>query len=280
MSVVYFSSILKDKAYDQLLSILQKELINWSIGYKFLNNTNDIWCRDYMPVQVGKDQFVQFNLTHDYYENKNDPRITDPASICEELGITPIIPEYKVKRIFLDGGNIIMAHDTAIITERVFDDNKIPKDKLLEILTNTLRVERVIIIPNEPDDYTGHSDGMVRWFDEKTVLVNDYSKAGSNKRFMEKFYGALSGAGLDILLVPYCPVESHSYNQPATGCYINYLKVGNKVFLPTFDDKKNDEKAIERFGEIFGAENIVTVPCKEISNRGGCLNCVSWEILD
>jgi len=280
MSIVYFSSILKDKAYDQLLSILQKELIKWSIGYKFLNNTKDIWCRDFMPVQVGKDQFVQFYLTKDYYQKKNEYLRTDPAPICEELGITPIIPEYKGKRLFLDGGNIIMAHDKAIITERVFDDNKIPNDKLLEILTNALQVESVIIIPNEPDDYTGHSDGMVRWLDEKTVLANDYAKAGSDKRFMEQFYRALAGAGLDILLVPYCPVESKAYNQPAIGCYINFLQVGNKVFLPTFDNKKNDEKAIERFGEIFGSGNVLTIPSLAIAKLGGVLNCLSWEMID
>jgi len=276
---LYLSKLLSTKNqlsdfWKKFESVLQEH----SIQPVLLNHTLDIWCRDFMPIQVGKDQFAQFFLTKDYYQIMNLHLRTDPAPICRELGITPIVPNYKGKPIYLDGGNIIRGYNQVIICEKVFRDNNIHKTKLLDILTDSLKVDHIIVIPQEPDDYTGHADGMVRWFDEKTVLVNDYATAGSNERFMRRFYGALKGAGLDILLVPYCPVESHDFNQPATGCYINYLQVGNKVFLPTFEDKENDEKAIERFGEIFGKENVVTVPSLAIAKLGGVLNCLSWEI--
>ncbi len=278
MTVVYFSSILKVKSYDATLSILQKELTDCSVGYKFLSNTYDIWCRDYMPVQIGINQFVQFSLSRDYYQEKDEYLRTDPVPICRELGITPIIPQYNGKPIYLEGGNVIRGYSKAIICDKVFADNHIPKTKLLDILTEVLKVERIIIIPQEPDEYTGHADGMIRILNSGTVLANDYLKIGVDKRFRDKFYGSLTGAGLDILLVPYFPVDSHAYNQPAIGCYINYLQVGQKIFLPTFNDEPKDHEAINRFGEIFGTENVIPVTCSEIAQLGGCLNCLSWEI--
>ncbi len=275
--MVYFSSILKDKVYNGTLPTLLKNLTDCDIGYEFLNKTNDIWCRDYMPVQVGKDQFAQFSLSKDYYQKKDQHLRTDPAPICLDLGITPTVPLFNGKPIFLDGGNVIRGFGKAIICDKVFKDNDILKTKLIDILGNSLKVDEVISIPQEPYESCGHADGQVRWLDEKTVLANDYAMAGSNKRFMDQFYGALAGAGLDIILVPYCPVDSQAYIQPSIGCYINFLQVGEHVFLPTFEDKKNNERAIERFGEIFGEKNVVPVPCLEISKLGGCLNCVSWE---
>ena len=45
-----------------------------------------------------------------------------------------------------------------------------------ETLRDELRVAELIVIPKEPYDEIGHADGMVRFLDAKTVLVNDYSE--------------------------------------------------------------------------------------------------------
>lgn len=273
---LYFSKLLEK--HDSFFKSLLVTLKAHKVSFVILDKTNDIWCRDYMPIQVGKDEFAQFSLTKDYYQRKDEYLRTNPVPICRDLGIAPTVPVYRDKPIYLDGGNVIRGFGKAIICDKVFRDNDIPRTKLIDILTEFLRVDQVIIIPQEPEDYTGHADGAVRWLDEKTVLANDYAGAGSNKRFIDRFYGALAGSGLDVLLVPYCPVESKAYNQPATGCYINYLQVGEKVFLPKFEDEKNDDLAVERFSEIFGEGNVITVPSLAVAKLGGVLNCLSWEI--
>lgn len=278
MPTVYFSSILTEQFFKEILYCFQREFAELSIEYKFLFNTKDIWCRDFMPIQIAQDHFVQFALTKDYYPNKDQHLRTDPAPICHNLGITPIVPTYKGLPIYLDGGNVVLGFNKAIICEKVFKDNGIPKTKLLNILTEALEVDQLIIVPREPDDYTGHADGMVRWLDSKTVLVNDYTEMNSDRSFRDAIFKSIKNAGLDFLRVPYSPTESHAYVQPATGCYINYLQVGEKIFLPTFDDEKNDQEAHMRFGEIFGAENVLTVPSLAAAKLGGVLNCLSWEI--
>ena len=261
----------------ELIRILQGQ----DVSVSFLVGTNDVWCRDFMPVQVG-DGFVQFSLTRDYYYKKDRHKITNSAPICKALDIDPIIPIYKSIPIFLDGGNVILSpsRTKAIITDKVFKDNRnIPRDDLANILQEVLRVEQIIFIPVETGDDTGHADGMVRFVDERTVVANDYSKVDVSQSFRDRFYGALKDSSLDVFLVPYHPVSVKTEGYwSAAGCYINFLKVGEKVFLPTFSDPVNDKAAIKRFGEVFGTANVIPVPSLEISRGGGVLNCLSWVI--
>ena len=276
---IYLSELLSiEPSYSEFWQKFESILKIHSIPNKFLAKTLDIWCRDYMPIQIGNNHFVQFALTKDYYPKKDLHLRTDPAPICDDIGIILRTTTFNNLPIYLDGGNVIRGFGKAIICEKVFTDNQIPKAKLLDILTKALEVDQIIIIPQEPDDYTGHADGMVRWLDNRTVLVNYYTVENSDGAFKDKFFKSLTDAGLDCLRVPYCPVESSAYVQPATGCYINYLQVGEKIFLPTFDDVKNDRSAAFRFGEIFGSGNVVTVPSLAVAALGGVLNCLSWEI--
>ena len=278
MNSVFFSSLLKTQ-HPKFLEVLSGLPI--ISNFKWLNSTYDIWLRDFMPIQIGTNKFVQFSLTKDYYYQKDRHKRTDPSPICKALGIEPLIPIYNNLPIYLDGGNVILnpSRTIAIITEKVFDDNKIPPDLLQGLLQEVLQVEQVIFIPVEPDDDTGHSDGMVRFVGYRMVIANDYSKIDVSQNFKDRFYGALSGSGLDVLLVPYHPVNMMVNGLwAALGCYINFLQVGEKIFLPTFDDPVNDEAAIERFGKIFGFDNVIPIPSREIALGGGVLNCLTWEI--
>lgn len=245
----------------------------------FLDDTNDLWLRDFMPIQVSPNKFCQFALTKDYYYKKDRHKITDPAPVCKALGIEPIPIKYNGVPVYIDGGNVIRGYGKAILTEKVFDDNDVPPDILEGILKEALQVEKIIFIPVESDDYTGHSDGYARFVDERTIVANNYTKIDVPESFKDRFYGALADGGLEVLPVPYNPSdESIDGYSVATGCYINFLKVGDKVFLPNFNDPANDDEAIKRFGEIFGMNNVIPVPSLEIALGGGVLNCATWEI--
>ena len=250
-----------------------------NVKFHLLLETNDIWLRDFMPIQVGPDQFVQFSITKDYYYQNDRHKWTNPAPICKSLGIYPIIPTCNGQPIYLDGGNVIRGYGKAIITEKVFSDNRIPREDLSHILTEVLQVNQVVFIPVEPGDDTGHADGMVRFVDEQTVIANDYSGIEVSKRFKDKFYGILSDSGLDVLPVPYHPLNNRVDGLwVALGCYINFLQVDKKIFMPTFDNKVEDDNALVRFEEIFGSGNVIPVPSKEVAMGGGVLNCLTWEV--
>jgi agmatine deiminase len=221
-------------------------------------------------------------LTKDYYPKRLNHLRTDPSPICDKLEIYYIPPVYNGIPIYIDGGNIIRKFNKVILTDKIFKDNRhIPQKELKRILKDYLEVDQVIIIPREPGEDSGHSDGMIRFFKEDTVLVNDYLSVDTNRKFVKDFYRSLTESGLKIIEVPYKPVDGRINGfQPSTGIYINFLQVNEKIFLPTFDDPITDDHSISVFRQVFGSGNIIPVPSRELSLLGGVLNCISWEISD
>lgn len=104
---------------------------------RIAHDTKDIWCRDYMPLQIGIDKFVQFKYEPDYLKNdlhlRSEPRVVNPSNK---------IPALYIDTINLDGGNIVKWKDKVILTDRIFKENPAtPKDKLV------LELERVFGVP-------------------------------------------------------------------------------------------------------------------------------------
>ncbi len=40
------------------------------VDVKFLDGTRDIWCRDYMPIQITEDTYIGYEFTPDYLDTK------------------------------------------------------------------------------------------------------------------------------------------------------------------------------------------------------------------
>ncbi len=88
--------------------------------------------------------------------------------------------------IILDGGNVVKHKDKVILTSKVFKENPDYSElNLITKLKNQLQVKQIIIIPQEPKDFVGHADGMVRFIDTDTVLVNQYPQ---NKTYQDFGY--------------------------------------------------------------------------------------------
>jgi agmatine deiminase len=241
------------------------------IEYALLPNTKDIWARDYMPVQTGLDKYVQFNYNPDYLQStKWLKTISDTDSICHGIGITPVKSD-----IIVDGGNVVKGTNKVIMCSKVFTENPhVPEKKLIRKLKDQLEVEQIIFIPTDASDKIGHSDGMVRFLDDRTLLINDYSR--EKPAFQLAVRMALQNAGLDWVEIPYNPYDNEKSIQ-ANGIYINYLQINDLVVVPTFD-LKEDECVVKDFEQIFTGSVIATVDSNEIANEGGILNCITWNI--
>ena len=273
-NAVYVSSILKEKfpyAAEQLFSVLKKH----NVTVKELCNTNDIWCRDYMPVQNRMGELIQFEYNPSYLKGKKEWEKSKSVvrNVCSANGINPIF-----SKINIDGGNVVLFGDKAILTNRIFHENpKYEKDRLISELEYLLKA-KVIIIPAINTDITGHADGMVRFVDKDTILGNDlnaeykYIRDGINK--------ACSENGLHYINVPFFEQKydkNHELN--AIGIYVNYLEVDNLIVLPKFNVEGNrDEEAITLFKKIFPDRIIETVDYNEVAVEGGLLNCTTWTI--
>lgn len=242
------------------------------VHFELLPGTNDVWARDYMPVQMQKNTFVRFDYYPDYLETEEEKlTITDTVAVCKKIGI-----ETLESKIVLDGGNVVNSGNKVIMTEKVFKENpSYSREDLIRELKGLFETDDLFFIPKQPYDYTGHADGMVRFVDDNTILINDYER--ESKTFNEKFRKAILKTGLEFHKMPYNPYESKT-NEEANGAYINYLHIGNLIILPLFD-LKEDKIAIKTFEQIFKNSTIVTINATEIAREGGVLNCISWNIL-
>jgi len=274
-NTVYFSELLQsDKRFSESCSQLKSILEKHGIIYKSIKATTDIWCRDYMPIQIEKGAFVQFRYEPSYLlddlEHQSDPKV-----VCRANNINP-----KFSKINLDGGNIINWTDQAIITDRVFNENPEYSDrkKLISEIEKLLEVE-VIVIPQINIDITGHADGLVRFVNGYTILGNNRDQ--EFKYWMRGINKILKSHGLDYIDIPIFNYKSKKYPESALGCYINYLEVKNLIVLPIFELEGNlDKEIVDQFKHIFPDRIIEPINFNEIGFYGGLLNCTSWTILE
>jgi len=268
-NLLYFSELLKPRAiFDKNLKRLLDKV---GIQFRTLPNTKDIWSVDFMPVQVNLSKFIQFKYEPDYLQNDKFIRTqTNTTAVCKVIGVNTVDSAIKI-----DGGNVIKGKQWVILTDKIFKENPdISKDEVLDELEKLFDV-KVIIIPQEPGDFTGHADGIVRQYDSDTVLVNRY-KPTEKKDFQKKLAKELKNQGVKTIEIPYNPYDNVNYAM-ADGLYINYLQMNKFILLPTFN-KKEDEIAYRQFEQLFAGQTIETIDSREISVDGGVLNCITWNI--
>lgn len=272
---VCFSGLLP-RRYPELFKNLEAPLRQGGVSCGLIPDTNDIWCKDYMPMQITEDSFVQFKYAPCYLRNKKYRHtITDVDGVCATIGIKPV-----KSKIRLDGGNVVTSGTKVIMTDRVFSENPgYGKKKLVEDLEELLQVKKVIIIPECPEDMTGHADGLVRFaqsseLDTDMVYVSDLSSVLPD--YFSKLCSALRQAGLIPIPIPYDVPKKYD-GVDATGTYVNYLRVGRSVFYPVFRSNA-DASASKLFLKFFGV-NAVPVEVDRLAKEGGVLNCISWNIL-
>lgn len=259
------------KKYPSFYARFENLLNECKINFKLLPQTKDVWAVDYMPIQIDVNKFVRFVYSPIYLQSKTYSKtISDVDRICELIGIETI-----KSNIVIDGGNVTKTTDKVIMTDRIFKDNPtFERKELIYELQKHFQIEKLFFVPEQAKDFTGHSDGMVRFIDEQTVIVNDYK--GEKEEFSRAFEIAIHNTGLDYIKIPYNPYSNKNYNQ-ANGDYINYLQMENTIFIPTFGIEE-DEQVVKQFEQIFAGQNIKTIESNEIANQGGILNCITWNI--
>ena len=206
---VYFSSLIKTEKYQGFWNTLESILVKHKVHFDFIEGTRDIWCRDYMPIQVNKKQFVQFKYFPDYcLTHEHIGELTIQRELEFEY---PRRTNIKLVDLTLDGGNVVKSNNKAILTEKVFTENRnrLP-ESVIKMLRKALGVAELHFIPVQPYDYTGHADGMVRFLNENTLLVNDYSSTKESDSWQKKFYKAIDKIEIDVIPFPYAVFEKKS----------------------------------------------------------------------
>jgi len=263
MDTVHVSDLLPQQ-HPGIYLELQRILDENGIPLFLIQGTKDIWCRDYMPIQVSDDRYVQFRYEPSYLKGYRNL-------------ITPPRASVPSTRLNVDGGNVVASPGRVIMADRVYKENPhISRKDMREKLQSCFNAE-LVIIPTLSYDYVGHSDGITRFLDENTVVINDTCKAEA--KYKEKVQATLEKQGLQVKTIPYeyvplpknkCPVDS------AVGCYINYLRVRDVVILPAFDHPK-DALAKTTVEKLLPSCKVYQVNATRLAEGGGVFNCITWN---
>lgn len=271
-NTVYLSSLL-EKEHPEVFMKMKRAAERFG-NFGVVEGTKDIWARDYMPVQVSQDKFISFLYEPDYLR-KDDygrERMTDAHALATKLPI-----QTKQVNINLDGGNIVSNGKLAIMCNKVFRENQTWKESRLSLyLSELLEVNGIIFIPKMEEDEIGHADGIVRFVNDDTVLMMDYSFI--DKEYHQSVLQVLKKHKLNVEILPYQEPKNISSELDARGFWINYLELEHCLLVPEFYGMDNNN-AYHKLQSLFPNKELNPIPASTLARKGGVLNCVAWSYL-
>lgn len=261
---------------------LKKEILG-SGDCDQLINTQDVWARDYMPIQLTENVFLSYIYRPDYLVKDEDGAfITNwqlhgvysrrDKSLLKDKHIVEI-------PIVLDGGNVIKAelngNPCMIMCDKVLKENRISKEAFEAWWKEWWKSNfegtemELILLPWEGEELNpiGHADGIVRYLGNGYVLMTNYADFDEwyEDDHADKLVDALTrrgdgGRGLDrekIIMLRYLDKQSfksdshfrHLFDN--TWGYINYLQVGRNILVPSLGHDKLDDEALKQIRDAF-----------------------------
>lgn len=279
-NTIYFSRKLKDQ-FPHIAREIETKYKEEGVKPKWLDQTNDIWVRDYMPLQINDTYFIHYTYYPDYLMRSLEDRasITNPIRLEQKL----LICEGKVVvnlPLILDGGNAVITDRHVIMTEKVLAENCRDRysneNAVSNLIRKKMKLEPLFIHWNKKEKY-GHTDWLVRYLGGPTNMV---IVATNEEMTMD-----VSISAIRKLSEAQCyDVREFKLDNPTVNswAYLNYVQVNNIVLMPTVAEPTNDVEAKDKLSRLFKEANqevkIITIDCQDLIKDGGALHCISWNI--
>lgn len=269
---VYVSSLIRErhrKVFNGLAAILEKE----GLEFGLLTGTKDIWCRDYMPLQIGRNRFLQYKFFPDYLDNSQDAHSrTIPEEVWKDMCLN-----IRETSVVLDGGNIVKCGEKVVMTDKPLKvgNHGYSPAELTRKLEELFECE-IVWLPWDKVEIFGHSDGIVKYIGNGTVLLTNYSDF--NKHFGREFE--------KVLTKHFTVVPLRYFSHPRgrnSWAYINFLQTKNTIIIPALGEAEDGEAYNQISNAILSASphyegHIHQLHMAEIVQEGGALNCITWNI--
>ncbi|MGB1252547.1 MAG: agmatine deiminase family protein [Candidatus Promineifilaceae bacterium] len=231
----------------------------------------DIWVRDFAPLNTPKGLFkAQYQPS---YRSRPDIAHTDNRFDAwlksAEIHPNPL-------DLILDGGNYrFNGIDKAILTDRVLHDNPIFSSAgLIGKLQNELGLSQIAIIPQDPEDRTGHSNNMVQWLGPDKLGIASLS---------DPLYAQIVNAckrafpSTELIPMPHFPTYQYWHDFPsASGMYVNALTTPHAIYLPIFGQEA-DEIAFTKVVEQ-ADRPVLPIAVGSEAAMGSNINNTTWQL--
>ncbi len=267
---VFFSDKLPEKCptlYQSLDNILKDN----DIDHRLLSQTNDIWCRDYMPIQMSEKRFIFYKYTPDYLlQTKHNQKSITDVNLVENIECLRQDGEYVDLKLVIDGGNVVRCGDKIVMTEKVFYENKNKsRNEVQRLLEEAFECD-IIFLPWDREEIYGHSDGIVHYVGDNRVLMTNYADfdAAIARQYLKKLEKYV-----EVIPLKYDVKRRHK----RSWAYINFLQIGKLVLVPQLGIAE-DEQALQQIADAMPSCKVIGVPALEAVRKGGALNCISWNV--
>lgn len=226
-----------------------------------------IWTRDYTVINPAKP--VQFRYTPATFEG--DQSVADDIqqgfdAFAEQMGLT-----YSKTKYLLDGGNIVDNHAGRVVTTtRFLEDNDLSMAEGKAVLKELLDADEVAILPPD-EEVMAHSDGMVMFAEEDTLIVNYYDEP-MRTRVLDELNSAFPGITIVEVEANWDEVDLGS----ACGVNVNAAMTRNYIYMPHFGDDTSDD-ALEIIQENT-SKTVVPVPANKVCKLGGSVRCLTLQL--
>lgn len=271
-TAVYFSDLLPKKC-PILNQHIAETLEGNQIHYAYLSETKDIWCRDFMPIQIDEDRFVFYKYTPDYLQSPYYRRLqTNPKEVfqAQQNRLEQVLQNAISIDLVVDGGNVVKCGDTVVVTEKVFVENKDKTRAEVERILNDAFCCDILFLPWDREETFGHSDGIVHYAGDGKILLTNYDD--SSLYYFRRFRKALE-KHFEVIPLKYKTKRRHT----RSWAYINFLQIGKLVLVPQLR-LEEDEQALEQIANALPDCEVIGIPALEAVRRGGGLNCISWNV--
>ena len=248
---------------------LTKVLKDNAVHYRILGNTNDIWCRDFMPIQTDEKRFVFYQYNPDYLQDKHKRRYITNVNHVQNIDFLRQAETANLDLV-LDGGNVVKCGNKVVMTEKVFvENNNRSRNEVQRLLEEAFRCD-IVFLPWDENEKCGHSDGIIHYVGDNRVLLTNYDDL--DKTFAQAFLRILE-KHFEVIPLKYNVKRQHA----RSWAYINYLQVDNLVLVPQLGIPE-DEQALQQIAEALPQCKVTGVPALEAVRKGGALNCISWNV--
>lgn len=233
-----------------------------------------IWIRDSAGFNMST-HIVKPLFKPRYYRKYFD----EAALIDQNMKIVHSILGVDMVKIPLiwDCGNLVTNGEVGFITDQILADNKksFDENQIIEIIRSNLKIEPVII-PTHPDDDFGHADAFLSFINYDTIAISKYPEDANKKdlKYLDDLRQIVSTRVSNVIEIHECPTyEVNNDIESAKGLYVNHLLLGNKIYMPSYENneiEKNNTELLRKYCKVY------PISSNELAQFGGLLHCISF----
>lgn len=229
----------------------------------------DIWMRDFMQIPTDNKP-VLFTYAPNYQQ--------ETESKMSQKGVQKRYPELKQNPIKLDGGHLVYnSKGIGFLTTAVMELNQLSQETLEKRIKKLTGLKKIIWLPWDKSDITGHTDGLIQFLTDDILLINDDSdKNSTTQKYYRNYLEILRKECPQIKIVPIpCEYDTRKRkNFPSCcGIYTNFVQVQKAIFIPAYGSKLDNE--VLKIFQSLTNKPVIPIRIEKTAINGGSLHCLT-----